>query len=125
MKTIPFDIEKAKEGYEVVTRAGRPARIICYDVKCGGYPIVALVLESGDEQPIMYTEDGYCYSDRSRCNLDLLLKPKTETLWYCVCKGVSETIMTTHPGEWSGAESFKASLPYVTILAEHTIEVEV
>lgn len=39
---LPFDVEKAKEGCPVVTRDGRPARIIYWDAK-GHYPIIALV----------------------------------------------------------------------------------
>jgi hypothetical protein len=32
MKTIEFDIEKAKTGYyKIATKDGRPARIICWD----------------------------------------------------------------------------------------------
>lgn len=43
-KTIDFDIEKAKSGkYQVVTRDGRSARIICWDKIDGDFKIVALV----------------------------------------------------------------------------------
>ena len=31
MEKLKFDVEKAKSGYKVVTRAGQDARILCYD----------------------------------------------------------------------------------------------
>lgn len=42
-KLKPFDLEKAKQGAKVVTRDGRPVRIICWDKldDDNTYPIVA------------------------------------------------------------------------------------
>lgn len=40
MKTIPFDIDKAKAGARVVTRDGKPVRILCYDANFDNEKIV-------------------------------------------------------------------------------------
>lgn len=34
----PFNLEEAKAGKQVVTKSGRPVRIICWDVKDRMYP---------------------------------------------------------------------------------------
>lgn len=53
----PFDLEAAKAGAPVVTRDGRPARIICFDAKSLNN-IIALVEDGGSEEPISVTPDG-------------------------------------------------------------------
>lgn len=42
-KFKPFDLEQAKAGKPVCTRDGRKARIICFDLKNGNHPIVAVI----------------------------------------------------------------------------------
>lgn len=57
-----FDLEKAKNGAKLITRSGKPARIVCYDridkVKNG--TILALI--SNDkltwERPVFYFQNG-------------------------------------------------------------------
>lgn len=66
-KLKPFDLEKAKQGAEVVTRDGKPARIICWDRVGKLYPIVALVechYNDGktEEEVMIYTNQG-TYND--------------------------------------------------------------
>ena len=53
-----FDLEAAKNGAAVCTRDGRPARIICYDAKGGGYPIIVLIDDGGIENPVDVNENG-------------------------------------------------------------------
>lgn len=55
----PFDIEKAKTGTPVITRAGLPARIICFD-KVGKKPIVALIGKDNGlvEEVFYFSKDG-------------------------------------------------------------------
>ena len=72
MKTKTFDLESAKNGAKVVTRDGRPARIVCWDAK-GIYPIVALVSGKNFELAQSYTEDGKYNVDCDKSIEDLLL----------------------------------------------------
>ncbi|WP_298062052.1 hypothetical protein [uncultured Rikenella sp.] len=48
-KLKPFDLEVAKAGAAVVTRDGRPARIVCFDA-AGDYPVIALIRYGTDEE---------------------------------------------------------------------------
>lgn len=59
---LPFDVEKAKAGAPVVTRDGRPARIICFDAK-SKFPIVALVMENNKERVLSFSKKGRFYLD--------------------------------------------------------------
>ena len=79
MKTIDFDIEKAKSGnYKIVTKDGRPARIICWDKQDGDFKIVALVRDKdGYEYCQSYNVDGKsgeCDKDLDLC-LQVEVKP--------------------------------------------------
>ena len=66
-KIIPFDIEKAKNGAEVINIIGEKIKIIYYDVK-SCYPIVGLRFDktTGTEILNTYTKEGkyieLCYS---------------------------------------------------------------
>ena len=77
MKTIPFDIEKAKAGTKVVTRDGRSVRIICWDYN-NMAPIIALVQDKGlaTEGTRYYRNDGTEFSDNR--DFDLLLVSEEE-----------------------------------------------
>lgn len=74
---IPFDIKfrpQIESGeYEVVTRSGKPARIVCWDMNDDVYPIVALVSDdSFRERANSYTILG-CYIFDVDSNSDLFL----------------------------------------------------
>lgn len=60
MKTIEFDLEKAKSGeYEIVTKNGAPVRIICWNKQDGVFKLVGLVKNSdGYEFCQSYDEHG-------------------------------------------------------------------
>lgn len=75
-KATSFNIEKAKSGYEVCTRDGRPVRILCFDAM-GDYPIIALVKNknTGKELIALYTSEGK-YSGgltQKNCRYDLMV----------------------------------------------------
>ena len=57
-----FSLEKylANPARRVVTRDGRKARIICTDMRCANYPIVALITicDNNTENIYTYTKDG-------------------------------------------------------------------
>lgn len=62
MRTIKFDYKLAKTGkYNIVTRAGAPVRVICWDKDDGDFCIVALLRdEHGYEFVQSYHADGTC-----------------------------------------------------------------
>ena len=78
----PFDLEKAKAGAKVVTRDGRPARIICWDKLDDMYPLVALVKDKDgtEEDTETYTLDGACVVEQEH-NLDLFMAPTVVVRW--------------------------------------------
>lgn len=73
-KTKPFSIEEAKAGANVVTRDGRPVRIICYDA-AGSYPIVSLIKHGDDDIAYMHKENG-SFGLEEECKDDLMIKEK-------------------------------------------------
>ena len=75
----PFSLEKylANRSRKVVTRDGKPVRIICTDAiqvfsdKLGNFPVVALVMgDNNREFTYSYREDGlYCEGKEYSCDL--------------------------------------------------------
>lgn len=80
---------------EYVTRDGKPVRVICVDRKGTLPPVIALVMEDGDELQKGYYPGGHYLASESRHRYDLVPKPKTHkrTIWLawgrnelpCVC----------------------------------------
>ena len=84
----PFDIAEAKNGKQVVTRDGRPARIVCYDAK-GTHPIVALVEDPDfdcDESPLSYTAEGFFHNPGAPCDCDLVMPLVKRKGWVNIYK---------------------------------------
>ena len=75
---IQFNLKEYLENpnRKVVTREGKPVRILCTDKKCEGcsvYPVVALIDFGYSELSAYFTEDGTYDSVPS--GLDLFFKP--------------------------------------------------
>ena len=85
----PFDLQAAKEGKLVCTRAGRRARIICFDRKFYhdgyNYPIVAMVNDNDNELVHPYTQDGLLVGNMEG-ELDLMMLPEKKEGWVNVAK---------------------------------------
>lgn len=75
MKKLPFDLEKAKAGAKLVTRDGRPARIIRWDRDWGNYhnTIVALINDKEGVLNVLYTSDGRHHTDGEDSCSDLFI----------------------------------------------------
>lgn len=76
---VPFDLELSKkitngevEG-RIITRDGRIARVVCYDVIGNQYKICALVNNGKAEDPEIFTEKGLLY-DNQTDDLDLMIE---------------------------------------------------
>lgn len=69
---------------QIVTRDGRPARIICTDRNSdryhGNYPIIALIQEDFREDVLCYTEDGL-FLRGSKKPEDLFFVTEKKTGW--------------------------------------------
>ena len=82
----PFDLEAAKKGKPVRTRAGRKARIICFDAVNPLYPLIVLVDNEGIETPFQFTKDGLKSSGVSGQISDLMMLPEKHVGWVNVYK---------------------------------------
>lgn len=105
----PFNIEEyiRNPKQSVVTRDGKPVRIVCTDRK-NEYPILALVDSNSREDIECYTIDGKCYRD-AEDNLDLFFNTKTCEGWLNLYKnGNKVEIGTVFPIK-SEEEARKAS----------------
>ena len=72
---LPFDLEQAKAGKPIITRDGRKARILAFDLQDTRYPICAAVTvptpSGGTKESVCtYTLDGY-YSVSHLSDYDL------------------------------------------------------
>ena len=88
MKRFSLQEYLANSSQKVVTRDGKPVRILCTDAK-GDYPIVGLIYyPHGDERevPENYTENGSCYIDNDESSSDLFFEPIKKEGWVNIYK---------------------------------------
>lgn len=72
---------------EVVTRDGRPVRIICTDSDADGGPIVAIVTRANQRKKVLlYHENGKYYSFDSVSEDDLFFAPEKHEGWIIINK---------------------------------------
>lgn len=78
----PFNLEEylANPSKKVVTREGKPVRIICTDVKGASYSVLALVDKGDYEAPTLYTKKGE-YNLGTECSYDLFFAPEKKEGW--------------------------------------------
>ena len=72
-----FNLEEAKAGKPVVTRTGRPVRILCWDAK-GRDPIVALIELETTSYVIQCGKDGFFTSEDIETDQDLFMKSEVK-----------------------------------------------
>lgn len=86
----PFDLESAKAGKPVCTRAGRKARIVCFDAE-GDFPIVALVKTGDVEEACQYTNGGFYHfeSNDLESDFDLMMLSEKRNGWIVVSKNAT------------------------------------
>ncbi len=65
-----FNLNKAKEGAEVVTKEGKSAKILLYDRDSPRFPLVVII---ENKHVTFYTTEGKLYSDKDS-DKDLKLK---------------------------------------------------
>jgi hypothetical protein len=106
MKTIPFNIEKARAGKPVQTVGGNKARIVCFDLKDPDSEYSLLVILEDDDgferEYDAYTMDGkYDINSEEQEEMDLVMAPETKStfihiylldngsLWICDAHSMS------------------------------------
>ena len=92
MKQFSLEEFKKNPNRKVVTRSGRPVRILCTDAK-GYYPVIGLVLSKEVEDPNSYTENGV-YLNGSESSSDLFFAPERVDGWVNVYKESEDYIRT-------------------------------
>lgn len=107
----PFNLEEylANPSKKVVTREGKPVRIICTDVKGASYSVLALVDKGDYEAPTLYTKKGE-YNLGTECSYDLFFAPEKKEGWINLYKSgngwsLGANIWQTEAGakKWVGA----------------------
>lgn len=113
----PFDIELAKQGHPVVTRAGNKVRIICFDVK-GPYPVVGLVDLGEEETAATFTEEGL-YIENDVGPDDLFMAPVEKRVWFVDISspnGFKGYIFNDYDGASDHAEALGTTPREITIV---------
>ena len=85
MKQFNLEEYLANPSRKIVTREGKPARIICTDVKGASYSVLALVDKGDYEGPTLYTKKGE-YSLGTECSYDLFFAPEKKEGWINIYK---------------------------------------
>ena len=77
---------KKNPSRKVVTRDGKPVRILCTNAK-GDYPIVGLIYYHDEREiPENYTENGSCYIDNDESSSDLFFESLMKYGWMNIFK---------------------------------------
>lgn len=111
---------------KVVTRDGRPVRIICTDRKHRdvNYPIVALIEnDEGNEGVESFTKDGKWWGDGLKSKIDLFFAPTKKEGWMNVFKFREATSVAAggviYESEQAARKAIENNQNYIT-----TIKVE-
>ena len=116
MKQFNLEEYLANPSKKIVTREGKPARIICTDVKGASYSVLALVDKGDYEGPTLYTKKGE-YNLGTECSYDLFFEPEKHEGWINVYKSgtgwsLGANIWQTEAGakKWVGATDYTVTI---------------
>ena len=80
----PFNLEEylTNPSKKVITREGKPVRIICTDAR-GEYPVIALIEHYQETLDVTFsfTKDGKWCTDGTNSNKDLFFAPEKHEGW--------------------------------------------
>lgn len=82
----PFDLEAAKAGAPVITRDGRPARIICFDKIGSEWPLIVLIYNGDSERLNGFTLKGTMWKSQEPDPRDLFMAPVKKEGWVILYK---------------------------------------
>lgn len=130
MNYKPFNLEQAKaqNGEGLITRDGRPARLLCSDLKNEQFPLaVAVTTSNGNEYVEQYTKEGDCLVGGID-NDDLFMAPTKHEGWVNVITnpiiGYCEVIRNRI---WDTEKEAKENIPVMAVedpLTITTIHIE-
>ena len=116
MKPINVEEYLANPSRKIVTREGKPARIICTDVKGASYSVLALVDKGDYEASTLYTKKGE-YNLGTECSYDLFFAPEKHEGWINLYKSgngwsLGANIWQTEAGakKWAGATDYTVTI---------------
>ena len=82
MKQFNLEEYLANPSRKIVTKEGKPVRIICTNRLDENYPVIALVNDENSEICCSYTTFGELYKDKNKdCDLDLFFAPDKKSGW--------------------------------------------
>ena len=116
MKQFNLEEYLTNPSRKIVTKEGKPVRIICTDVKGASYSVLALVDKGDYEAPTLYTKKGE-YSLGTEGSYDLFFVPEKHEGWVNVYK--SESNRSLGAGIWlteEEAKKWEGAADYVTTI---------
>ena len=117
MKQFSLEEYLANPSRKVVTREGKPVRIICTDAKSEKYQVVALVTKKGGQEILATFDTSGKYRSGYNSHLDLFFAPEKHEGWVNVYK--SESNRSLGAGIWQTEEEAKkweGAADYVTTI---------
>ena len=115
----PFNLEEylANPSRKIVTREGKPARIICTDAKSEKYQVVALVTKKDEIESLATFDTSGKYWSGCNNHLDLFFAPEKHEGWINVYKPESGWSLGTNiwpteeeAKEWIGAADYATTI---------------
>lgn len=115
----PFNLEEylTNPSKKVVTREGKPVRIICTDVKSEKYQVVALVTKKGGQEILATFDTSGKYCSGGNSHLDLFFSPEKHEGWINLYKSgngwsLGANIWQTEAGakKWVGATDYTVTI---------------
>ena len=115
----PFNLEEylTNPSKKVVTREGKPARIICTDAKFEKYPLVALITKKDGQEFIAIFDTLGKYHCRHYSYLDLFFASEKHEGWINLYKsGISWSLGTNiwqteeEAKKWVGAADYATTI---------------
>lgn len=110
-----FSLEEYLENpnMQVVTRDGRPARIICTDAKTA-FPIIALILEKdGTEAVCSYNARGEYWRNNELTDTDLIFAPTKKEGWVNIYNQVIRGCGFIYESEEKAKQNADKNKPYI------------
>lgn len=106
-KLLPFDLEAAKAGAKVVTRDGRPARVVCFDKisQEEGLSLVALISNEDYEYMISLYKNGRVFR-ASEESADLFMAPTPVKRWRVIYRGADDNAAQRDFEQYADASNF-------------------
>ena len=117
MKKFNLKEYLANPSKKIVTREGKPVRIICTDVKGISYSVLALVDKGDYEVPTLYTKKGEYNLETTEYSYDLFFAPEKHEGWANVYKsgfgwslGTSIWQTKEEAKKWVGAADYATTI---------------